>query len=69
MQQIVDLQQDADFNAMDIALVNVATDSLGVSQAAAEEWGVTTPFLVDADKALSEAYGVLQWATPAGEPW
>jgi peroxiredoxin len=68
MQQIVDLQLDPDFNAMDISLVNVATDPLAVSQAAAEEWGVTTPFLVDADKALSEAYGVMQWATAAGEP-
>lgn len=68
MQQIVDLQQDPDFNSMDIALVNVATDSLEVSQAIVQEYGVTTPFLVDADKVLSEAYGVLQWATPAGEP-
>jgi peroxiredoxin len=68
MQQIVDLQLDPDFNSMDIALVNVATDPIAVSQAAVVEWGVTTPFLVDADKVLSEAYGVLQWATPSGEP-
>ncbi len=68
MQQIVDLQQDPAFNTMGIALVNVATDPMAVSQAIVQEYGVTTPFLVDEDKALSETYGVLQWATPSGEP-
>jgi peroxiredoxin len=68
MQQIVDLQQDPAFNALDIELVNVAVDPMPVSQAAAQEWGVTTPFLVDDDKSMSETYGVMQWATPGGEP-
>ena len=68
MQQIVDLQQDPAFNSMDIELVNVAVDSMAVSQAAVQEWGVTTPFLVDDDKNMSETYGVMQWATPGGEP-
>jgi peroxiredoxin len=68
MQQIVDLQQSPAFNALDIELVNVAVDSMPVSQAAAQEYGVTTPFLVDDDKSMSEAYGVMRWATPGGEP-
>jgi peroxiredoxin len=37
-------------------------------EAVAKEYGITTPLLSDSDKRVSEAYGVMQWATPNGEP-
>lgn len=68
MDQIVDLANDPVFQAMDIELLSLATDPLPVLAATGQEWGVTTPLLSDADTNVSEAYGVLRWATPGGEP-
>lgn len=68
MQQIVDLQNAADFQALDVALVSIAVDSQAELTAVRQEYGITTPLLSDADKQVSESYDVLQWATPGGEP-
>lgn len=35
---------------------------------AAEDYGIQIPLLTDTDQAVSEAYGVLQWAVGSGEP-
>lgn len=54
---------------MDVALVSIAVDSPEELAAAALEYGITeTPLLTDADAAVAEAYDVMQWATPGGEP-
>ena len=68
MKQIVDLQADSQFKAMNVALVSVATDSRPELASAAREYNITTPLLSDADKQMSQAYGILQWAMPSGEP-
>jgi peroxiredoxin len=34
----------------------------------ADRLGITSPFLSDPDSSVSEAYGVLRWAMPSGEP-
>ena len=68
MQQIVDLEQDPVFKAMDIALVSLATDSISDLTRVGAEYGVTTPLLSDSDKTVSENFDVLRWATPSGEP-
>ena len=68
MDQIVDLENSPEFSALDIQLVNLATDSIPVLAAAGTQWGVTTPLLSDGDKSVSEAYGVMRWATPGSEP-
>lgn len=68
MQQIVDLQNDANFQAMGITLISLATDPVPVLQNVAEEYGVTTALLSDESKAVSQAYGVMRWATASGEP-
>lgn len=68
MKQIVDLQADPQFKDMNVALVNIATDSLSELTPVAREYNVTTPLLSDADKQMSQAYGILQWAMPSGEP-
>jgi peroxiredoxin Q/BCP len=64
----VDLQADKTFNSLGVALVSVSTDSLADLQAAARQFGITTPLLSDKDSEVSRAYGVLQWAMPSGEP-
>lgn len=65
----MDLQNDPDFQALDVALVSIATDSPEQLAAAAQEYGITdVPLLTDEGAQVSEAYDVMQWATPGGEP-
>lgn len=69
MQQIVDLQNDPEFQGMDVQLLSIAFDSPEEQAAGAEEYGITNiPLLSDSDKSVSEAYDVLQWAVASGEP-
>jgi peroxiredoxin len=68
MQQVVDLQNSPEFQALDVALVSIAIDTQVDLAAGAQEFGITTPLLSDADKRVSESYGVLKWAMPSGEP-
>jgi len=69
MQQVVDLQNDPDFQALGVAVLSIAFDSTAEQLAGAQELGITSvPMLSDADHQVSEAYGVLQWAVGTGEP-
>ncbi len=69
MQQIVDLHNDAAFQALGVELVSIAFDSPEELTAGAEEYGITgVPLLSDADHRVSQAYDVLQWAVASGEP-
>lgn len=69
MQQIVDLQNDRAFQALDVAFLSIAFDSAAQQSAGAEEFGITqVPLLVDADQSISQDYDVLQWAVGTGEP-
>lgn len=68
MAQIGDLANDPGFQQLNIELVSLATDTLPILQTVGEEYNVTTWLLSDEDKAVSEAYGVLRWATASGEP-
>jgi len=69
MQQIVDLQNDPDFRAMNVELLSIAFDPAQEQLAGMQEYGIQdTPMLVDATHEVSEAYGVLQWAVGTGEP-
>jgi peroxiredoxin len=68
MQQIVDLQDDPEFQSLDVAFVSIAFDSPEVLRQAGQEFGTTIPLLSDQDHKVSEAYGVLQWAVATGEP-
>lgn len=69
MQQIVDLENDSEFTALDVPLLSIAFDSPEVMAAAGTAVGVaSTPMLSDTDHTTSEAYDVLQWAVGTGEP-
>ncbi len=68
MEQIVDLQNDQQFQGLGIELVSLAIDPVSDLTSAADEFGISTPFLSDEDSNVSESYGVLRWAMASGEP-
>lgn len=69
MKQIVDLENDPNFNNLNVALLSIALDPAAELIQAGQEAGVTkTPLLTDADKSVSQAYDVLKWAIQTGEP-
>ena len=68
MQQIVDLQNDSDFQDLGVAILSVAFDPQTEQASSKSEYGITVPMLVDAEHSVSEAYDVLQWAVGTGEP-
>ena len=69
MQQIVDLQNSPDYQALDVQLISIARDSIAEMAPEAQTLGITSvPILSDPDLAVSESYDVLQWAIDNGEP-
>jgi peroxiredoxin len=69
MQQIVDLENNTEYQALQVPLVSIAFDSPETLATAGAEYGVgSTPLLTDTDQTVSEAYDVLQWAVATGEP-
>jgi alkyl hydroperoxide reductase subunit AhpC len=69
MQQIVDLQNDPDFQAIGVSILSIAFDPQEQQAAGKLDYGIkNVPMLVDADHSVSQDYGVLQWAVGTGEP-
>jgi peroxiredoxin len=69
MDQIVDLENDPEFQALGVTLLSIAFDDPETLRRAGAEHGVvSTPLLSDGDHTVSEAYDVLQWAVATGEP-
>jgi peroxiredoxin len=69
LQQIVDLQNDPAFQALDIGFVSFAFDSSSEQLAAVGEYGIRdVPMAIDSEANVSSAYDVLQWAVATGEP-
>lgn len=69
MQQIVDLQNSPEFQALDVQVLSIARDSVQEMAPEAAALGITSvPVLSDPDLAVSAKYDVLQWAIGNGEP-
>lgn len=62
------MQNDPDFQALDVALVSIALDDAAEQAAAAQQLGIEVPMLVDDNSEVSKAYDVLKWAVASGEP-
>ena len=62
------MQNDSNFQAMDVAILSIAFDSQDSQAASKREYGIAVPMLVDLDRSVSEQYDVLQWAVGTGEP-
>ena len=68
MEQIVDLQNDPNFQALDVAFLSIAFDSPTELAQVAAEYGTRIPLLTDEVHDVSAAFGVLKWAVKSGEP-
>ena len=69
MQQIVDLQNSVEFQALNIQVISIARDSVAEMAPEAQALGISSvPVLSDPDLQVSAAYDVLQWAIDNGEP-
>ena len=69
MQQIVDLQNSPEFQALNVQVISIARDSISDMAPESKTLGITDiPVLSDPDLAVSEEYDVLQWAIDNGEP-
>lgn len=65
----MDLQNDTEFQALNVQLVSIAFDNAADQLTAINEYGIeSVPMLIDSDGAVSEAYDVLQFAVRTGEP-
>ena len=69
MQQIVDLQNSPDFQALNVQVISIARDSTAELAPESQALGITSvPVLSDPDLQVSSAYDVLQYAIDNGEP-
>ena len=69
MEQIVDLQNDPDFQDLNVQVISIARDSVAEMAPETQNLGISTiPVLSDPDLKVSEEYEVLQWAIENGEP-
>lgn len=69
MQQIVDLQNSAEFQSLNVQVISIARDSVAELSAESQTLGITEiPILSDPDLQVSASYDVLQWAISNGEP-
>lgn len=51
-----------------VGIVSIALDSAAEQAAVKEQYGITVPMAIDADRSVSQAYDVLKWAVGSGEP-
>ena len=57
------------FQSLNVAVLSIAADSLDELSSESVKLGITEILMLsDADKQVSDAYGVLQWAVASGEP-
>ncbi|PKO04416.1 MAG: hypothetical protein CVU41_17210 [Chloroflexi bacterium HGW-Chloroflexi-3] len=69
MQQIVDLQNSAEFQALNVQVISIARDSIQEMKPETLSLGITSvPVLSDPDLTVSAQYDVLKWAIANGEP-
>ena len=69
MQQIVDLQNSPEYQALGVQVISIARDSVMEQAPEGQALGITdVPLLSDPDLSVSAQYDVLQWAIENGEP-
>jgi peroxiredoxin len=69
MQQVVDLQNDPKFQALDIELLSVSPDPVDAWRSEGGKLGIRTPMLSDDENLVWLQYGVVDWMmTMSNEP-
>lgn len=64
----MDLQGDASFRELDVALLSIAIDPPDAWAKEAADLRIATPLLSDAGTEVAQQFGVMRWAMPSGEP-
>lgn len=67
MQQVVDLQNSPEFQALSVELLSISPDPLDAWQSEASANGIRTPLLSDSGNRVANMYGVMRWQM-GGEP-
>ena len=65
MSQVVDLQEDVKFQALDIELLSISPDPIDYWESEAKKYEIELPVLSDADNEVANKYGVMKWAVGA----
>src|SRR2546430_14300501 len=68
MQQVVDLQNSKDFQALGVELLSISPDSVQAWSDEAASMSIHTPLLSDAGNSVANAYGIMRWGMSDGEP-
>jgi peroxiredoxin len=68
MQQVVDLQKSERFEQLGVELLSISPDTVEDWESQAADFGIETPVLSDVDNRVANAYGVMRWGMPTGEP-
>jgi peroxiredoxin len=61
MQQVVDLQNDKQFQAMNVELLSISPDSVSAWRAEGSQLNISTPMLSDAGNRVWFQYGQQSW--------
>ena len=64
----MDLQGDANFRELGVALLSIAIDAPDAWAKEAADLGIATPLLSDVRTQVAQEFGVMRWAMPGGEP-
>ncbi len=62
MEQVVDLQESKDFEALGVELLSISPDPIEMWDAEARDYGIELPVLSDAGNEVAGDYGVMRWA-------
>ena len=65
MSQVVDLQEDESFQALEIELLSISPDTIDFWESEARKYEIEFPVLSDPDNEVAEKYGVMKWAVGA----
>jgi peroxiredoxin len=62
MEQVVDLQEDKEFQSLDIEVLSISPDPIKAWETEARNLNIQTPLLSDSNNKVAKSYGVMQWA-------
>lgn len=65
---MVDLQSDRRFRSTGVQLLSISPDPVPAWLEVGERYGIASPTLTDEGNRVADAYGVLRWGMPSGEP-
>ena len=68
MQQVVDLQDDREFQSLGVELSSISPDPVRAWRSEGGALGITTSLLSDPGNQVWLQYGVTDWMMPTGEP-